>query len=46
MGTGTTAIVCAEYGLEWCGCEIDEKWIRVASKRLETIQPDMFGMAI
>lgn len=45
MGTGTTAVACAEFGLEWCGCEIDEKWINVANKRLCAIQLDMFGIA-
>ena len=44
MGTGTTAVACAEFGLEWSGCEIDEKWINVANKRLISIQPDMFGI--
>jgi DNA modification methylase len=42
-GTGTTLIEAAKAGKEWIGSEIEEKWQRLALKRIEeeTRQNDM-----
>lgn len=34
LGSGTTAVACAESGRNFTGCEIDPKWIEVAKDRL------------
>jgi len=34
MGTGTTALVCQDKGIEWCGTEIELEYVEIANKRL------------
>jgi len=38
MGTGSTAVVCRKMGRKWIGCEIDEKWCRIAVSRIQAEQ--------
>ncbi len=42
IGSGTTAIACKSLGLEWCGCELEEDYIKIANKRLEKVQGALF----
>ena len=42
IGSGTTAIVCQSLGLEWCGCELEEDYVKIANKRLEAVQGSLF----
>lgn len=35
FGIGTTAIACKDLGRNFIGCEIDEKYYRIAQRRLE-----------
>lgn len=44
MGSGTTALAASALNLEWCGCELEEEYMKKANKRLKIIQPDMFGL--
>lgn len=44
MGAGTTAIACAQLGLQWCGCELQAEYVDIAKNRLQYIQTDMFGL--
>lgn len=37
MGSGTTAIACQETGRQFIGFEIDEKWHKIATDRLNKI---------
>ena len=44
MGIGTTAVACELLGRRWMGCELVEKYIQMANKRIweETAQTSMF----
>ena len=42
MGSGTTAVVCEDLGLEWCGCELEADYCEIARKRLEAVQGSLF----
>ena len=35
LGSGTTAVSCEKYGLNWIGIEIEEKYCEIAAKRIE-----------
>lgn len=35
-GSGTTGIICAEYGFNFTGCELDPGWHRYAKDKIET----------
>ncbi len=42
MGSGTTAVVCQDLGLTWCGCELEQDYINLANKRLSQVQGSLF----
>jgi site-specific DNA-methyltransferase (adenine-specific) len=42
MGSGTTAVACKSLGLDWCGCELEKKYIKTANKRLNSVQGSLF----
>ncbi len=42
MGSGTTALACQSIGIEWCGCELEPDYVKVANKRLEAVQGSLF----
>jgi len=35
MGSGTTAVACKQLGRNFIGCDISEKYVKIANKRLE-----------
>ena len=35
FGAGTTAVAAEQLGLEWCGIELNEDYIKIARKRLD-----------
>lgn len=37
MGTGTTAVVAKEYGLNFVGCDIDEEYVKFANERVSKV---------
>ena len=40
MGTGTTGVACKELGYDFIGVEIDEKYYKIASERINGISSD------
>jgi DNA modification methylase len=44
MGSGTTGVACAQYGREFVGIELEEKYFNIACRRIEEAyqQADMF----
>lgn len=42
MGSGTTAIAAESLGLDWCGCELDEEYCKIARDRLSKVQGSLF----
>lgn len=42
MGSGTTAVACKSMGIDFFGCEIEEKYIDIANKRLKRVQKILF----
>ncbi len=35
MGSGTTGVACKNLGRKFIGCEIDEEYYQIATKRIE-----------
>lgn len=42
MGSGTTAVVCSELGIDYIGSELDEDYMRLIQKRLSAVQGGLF----
>lgn len=42
MGSGTTAVACQSLGIDWCGCELDEEYCKIARDRLSKVQLSLF----
>ena len=42
MGSGTTAIACKSLGLDWCGCELEEDYVKIGEERLKKVQGALF----
>ena len=38
-GSGTTLVACKELGYSFIGCELDQKYVDIANKRLSIINP-------
>jgi len=38
MGSGTTAVVCKKYGLNWIGSELNPENYNNANKRINSIK--------
>jgi site-specific DNA-methyltransferase (adenine-specific) len=38
-GSGTTGVACVQTGRKFIGCEIDEKYVEIARKRIEAAVP-------
>lgn len=45
FGSGTTGAVAKKLNRHWIGIERDKKYIKVATKRIDSIQPDLFSDA-
>ncbi len=43
MGSGTTAAAAKARNIDWCGCELDSKYVEIANKRLQSTQTSMFA---
>ncbi len=43
FGSGTTGAVAKKLSRHWIGIERDKKYIQVATKRINAIQPDLFA---
>lgn len=43
MGAGTTAKVALEQGRNYLGIELNPEYIKLAKKRIETLQPTLWG---
>jgi len=43
FGSGTTGAVAKKLNRRWIGIERDEKYIKVATERINSIQPDLFS---
>jgi len=37
-GSGTVPVCCQKLGIKWVACEIEDKWVDVTNKRLETLR--------
>ncbi len=44
FGSGTTGVVAKRLHRNWLGIEREEKYIRVAQKRIDAVQPEMFDV--
>ena len=44
FGAGTTAVAAEKLGLRWIGIELNEKYIKIARKRLEPYLNDKLGV--
>ena len=42
LGSGTTAIACKSLGLDWCACELEEDYCKIAEERLKKVQLNLF----
>jgi site-specific DNA-methyltransferase (adenine-specific) len=42
MGSGTTGVACIELGRNFAGCELSEKYYKIAEKRICQAQPSLF----
>jgi site-specific DNA-methyltransferase (adenine-specific) len=42
IGSGVEAEQCKSLGLDWCGTEIDSKYVAIANKRLSAVQGSLF----
>jgi DNA modification methylase len=40
MGTGTTGVACKELGYDFIGVEVDEKYFKIATDRINGIKPN------
>jgi modification methylase len=45
FGSGTTGAIAKRLHRKWIGIERDEKYIRLAQKRLDSVQPEPFDQA-
>jgi modification methylase len=43
FGTGTTGAVAKRLHRNWIGIELREEYVRLAQKRLDAVQPDLFA---
>jgi len=41
-GSGTTAIAAKSLGLDWCICELEEDYCKIAEERLKKVQLNLF----
>ena len=46
MGSGTTGVVAKRLHRKWIGIEREEKYIRLAKKRIDAVQPELFANEI
>ncbi len=44
FGSGTTGVVAKRLHRKWIGIEKEEKYIRLAQSRIDTVQPEMFDV--
>ena len=42
MGSGTTGAVAARLHRDWIGIEQEEKYVKLARKRIDSVQPELF----
>jgi len=42
MGSGTTGVACKKLNRDFIGIELDEKYFKIANKRIETTQQRLF----
>ncbi len=42
MGAGTTALVALQHARSYLGIELNAEYVKLAEKRIETVQPDMW----
>ncbi len=45
MGSGTTALVALQWQRDWLGIELNPAYIKMAERRLATVQPRLFASA-
>lgn len=46
FGSGTTGVVAKRLHRNWIGLEREKKYIEVAQKRIDAVQPEMFDRAV
>jgi len=45
FGSGTTGVVAKRLHRKWIGIELEERYVKMAQKRIDAVQPELFDQA-